>query len=74
MPISDMDYIEKCRAPKLPPLDKQLLFNKCVLIQKVHDKAPQYLKDLMIPSERLQVHENNNFKKTTFARTTFQAL
>ena len=33
-----------------------------ILMQKVvHGKAPQYLKDLMIPSERLHVHGNNSF-------------
>ena len=41
------------------PLDKQLLSTKCVLMQKVlHGKAPQYLKDLMVPSECLHVHGN----------------
>ena len=59
MPIPNLDYKEKCCALKLPPLDKQLLLNKCVLMQKVvHGKAKQYLKDLMIPSERLHVHGN----------------
>ena len=54
-----MDYNQKCCALKLLPVDKQLLLNKCVLMQKVvHGKAPQYLKDLMIPSERLHVHGN----------------
>ena len=44
----------KCCALKLLPLDKQLLLNKCVLMQMVvHGKAQQYLKDLMIPSERI---------------------
>ena len=48
-----MDNNQKCCALKLLPLDKQLLLNKCVLMQKcVHGKAPQYLKDLTIPSER----------------------
>ena len=52
-----MDYIQKCSAFKLLPLDKQLLLNKCV--QKiVHGKTPQYLKELMIPSDRLHVHGN----------------
>ena len=59
MPTADMDYERKCRALKLLTLDKQLLPNECVLMQKVvHSKAPQYLKDLMIPSKRLSVHEN----------------
>ena len=54
-----MDYIQKCSAFKLLPLDKQLLLNKCVLTQKiVHGKTPQYLKELMIPSDRLHVHGN----------------
>ena len=57
MPIPNLDYKQKCCALKLLPLDKQLLINKCVLMQKVvHGKAPRYLKDLMIPSERLHVH------------------
>ena len=59
MPIPNLDYKQKCCALKLLPLDKQLLLNKCVLKQKVvHGKAPQYLKDLMIPSGRLHVHGN----------------
>ena len=59
MPIPNLDYKQKCCALKLLPLGKQLLLNKCVLMQKVvHGKAPQYLKDLMIPSERLHVHGN----------------
>ena len=54
MLIPNIDYKQKCCALKLLPLDKQLLLNKCVLMQKVvHGKVPQYLKDLMIPSERL---------------------
>ena len=64
-----MDYIQKCRALILLPLDKQLLINipldkqllftTCVLMQEVvHGKTPQYLRDLMIPSERLHVHGN----------------
>ena len=56
MPIPNLDYKQKCYALKLLPLNKKLLLNKCVLIQKiVHGKAPQYLKDLLIPSERLHV-------------------
>ena len=31
----------------------------------VHGKAPQYLKDLMIPSERLRVHENKQLLPKT---------
>ena len=59
MPIPNLDYKQKCCALKLLPLDKQLLLNECVLMQKVvHAKAPQYRKDLMIPSERLHVHGN----------------
>ena len=42
------------------------LLNKCVLMQKVvHGKAPQYLKDLMIPSERLHVHGNKQLLPRT---------
>ena len=60
MSIPNMDYKQKRCALKLLPLDKQLLLNKCVLMQKVvHGKAPQYLKDLMIPSERLHVRGNS---------------
>ena len=60
MPNPNMDYNQKCCALKLLPLDKQqLLPKKCVLMRKaVHDEAPEYLKDLMIPSERLHVHGN----------------
>ena len=59
MQTPDMDYLQKCRALKLLPLDKQLLFNMCVLMQKlVHGKAPKYLKDVTTPSERLHVHGN----------------
>ena len=51
---------------KLLPLDKQLLLNKCILMQKVvHGKAPQYLKDFMIPSERLHVHGNKQLLPRT---------
>ena len=61
-----MDYSQKCCVLKLLPLDKLLLLNKCVLMQKaVYGKAPQYLKDLMIPFERLHVHGN----KQLFPRT-----
>ena len=55
-----MDYNEKCSA-----LEKQLLLNKCVLMQKVVlGKAPQY--DLLIPSEHLHFHGN----KQLLSRTT----
>ena len=48
MPSPNMDYNQKCCALKLLPLDKQLLLNKCVLMQKVvHGKVPQYPKDLI---------------------------
>ena len=61
IPIPNLDYKQKCCALKLLPLDKQLLLNKRVLMRKVvHGKAPQYLKDLMIPSERLHVHGNKH--------------
>ena len=41
MPIPNLDYKQKCCALKLLPLDKQLLLNKCVLMQKVvHGKIP----------------------------------
>ena len=66
MPVPNLDYKQKCCALKLLPLDKQLLLNKCVLMQKVvHGKAPQYLKDLMIPSERLHVHGNKQLLPRT---------
>ena len=59
MPIPNMDYKQKCCALKLLHLGKQQLLKKCVLMQKaVHGKAPQYLKDLLIPSDRLHVHGN----------------
>ena len=59
MPNPNMDYSQKWCALKLFPLDKQLLLNKGVLMQKVvHGKAPQYLKDLMFPSQLLHVHGN----------------
>ena len=62
MPTPNIDYKQKFCALKLLPLDKQLLLNKCVIMQKaVHGKAPQYLKYLMIPSERLHVHGNKQF-------------
>ena len=57
---------QKCFALRLLPLEKRLLLNKCVLMQKVvHGKAPQYLKDLMIPSERLHVHGNKQLLPRT---------
>ena len=75
MPIPNLDYKQKCCALKLLPLDKQLLLNKCVLMQKVvHGKAPQYLKDLMIPSERLHVHGNKQLlprTRTGIFKTSF---
>ena len=62
----NMDYKQKCCALKLLPLHKQLLLNKCVLMRKVvHGKAPQYLKDLVIPSERLHVHGNKQLLPRT---------
>ena len=66
MPIPSLDYKQKCCALKLLPLDKQLLLNKCVLMRKVvHGKALQYLKDLMIPCERLHVHGNKQLLPRT---------
>ena len=62
MPSPNMDYNQKCCALKLLPLDKQLLLNKCVLMQKVfHGKAPQYLEDLMIPFNVFTFTAINNF-------------
>ena len=73
MPIPNnfMDYAHKWRALRLLPLNKQLLFKKCVLMRKkkkkkkkrrgkqvVHDKTPQYLRDHTIHSECLHIHEN----------------
>ena len=59
LPMPKKDHKQECCALLLLPLDKQLLLNKCVLMQKVvHGKTPQYLKDLMIPSERLHIHGN----------------
>ena len=59
MPSPNMDYNQKSCTLKLLPLDKQLLLIKSVLMQKVvHRKAPQYLKELGIPSERIRVHGN----------------
>ena len=66
MPIPNLDYKQKCCALKLLPLEKQLLLNKCVLMQMVvHGKPRQYLKDLMIPSERLHVHGNKQLLPRT---------
>ena len=66
MPSPNKNYNQKCCALKLLPLDKQLLLNKCGLMQKaVHGKAPQYPKDLMIPSERLHVHGNKQLLPRT---------
>ena len=68
MPSPNMDYNQKCCALKLLPLGKQVLLNKCVLMQKVvHGKAPQYLKALMIPSEHLQVHGNKQLLRNSLA-------
>ena len=66
MPITNIDYKQRCYALKLLPLDKQLLLNKCVLMRKVvHGKAAQYLKDFIIPSERLHVHGNKQLLPRT---------
>ena len=66
MPIHNLDYKQKCCALKLLPLDRQVFLNKCVLMQNVvHGKAPQYLKDLMIPSEHLHVHGNKQLLSRT---------
>ena len=66
MPSPNMDYNQKCCALKRLPLAKQLSLNKCVLMQKVvHGKAPQYLKNLMIPSESLHVHGNKQLLPRT---------
>ena len=65
MPIINIDYKQKCYALKLLPLDKQLLLNKCVLMQKVvHGKAVQY-QDRIIPSERLHVQRNKQLLPKT---------
>ena len=75
MPIPNLVCKQKCCALKLLPLDKQLLLNKCVLMQKVvHGKAQQYLKDLMIPSERLHFYGNKQLLPRTridFFKTSF---
>ena len=61
-----MDCKEKSCTLKLLPLDKQLLLNKGVLMQKVvHGKTPQYLKDFMIASDRLHVHGNKQLLPRT---------
>ena len=66
IPIPNLDYKLKRCALKLLPLDKQLLLNKCVLMQKVvHGKTPQYLTKLMVPSERLHVHGNKQLLPRT---------
>ena len=66
MSSANMDYNQKCCALKLLPLDKPLLLNKCVLMQKVvNSNFPQYLKDLMIPSERLHVDGNKQLLPRT---------
>ena len=76
--IPNLDYKRKKCALKLLPLDKQLLLNKYVLMQKVvHGKAPQYLKHLIIPSERLQVHGNKQLLPRTrvdIFKTSFSFL
>ena len=84
-----MDYNQKCCVLKLLPLDKQLLLNKCVLMQTVvHGKVSKYLKDLMIPSQlsnefllfgllawnRLPHHLKYPMELKTFKRKEFQAL
>ena len=78
MSVPNMDYKQKCCALKLFPLDKTLLLNTCVLMQKVvHGKAPQYLKDLMIPFERLHVHGNKQLlprTRTDIFKTSFSFL
>ena len=75
MPIPNLDYKQKCCALKLLPLEKQLLLSKCVLMQMVvHGKPPQYLKDFMIPSERLHVHGNKQLlprTRTHIFKTSF---
>ena len=75
MPSPNKNYNQKCCALKLLPLDKQLLLNKCGLMQKaVHGKAPQYLKDLLIPSDRLHVHGNKQLlprTRTDIFKTSF---
>ena len=66
MPIPNMDYKQKCCALKLLPLEKQLLLNNCVLMQKVvHSKTLQYLKHLMIPFECLYIHGNKQLLPKT---------
>ena len=66
MPSPNIDYNQKFCTLKLLSIDKQLLLNKCVLMQEVvHGKAPQYLKDLMILSERLHVHGNKQLLPRT---------
>ena len=67
MPIPNIDHIQECCALKLLPLDKQLLLNKCVLMQKiVHGKALAVSERyLMIPSKRLHVHRNKQLLPRT---------
>ena len=78
MSVRNMDYKRKCCALKLLPLDKTLLLNRCVLMQKVvHGKAPQYLKDPTIRSERLHVHGNEPLllrTRTDIVKTSFSFL
>ena len=65
IPVPNLDYKLKCCALKLLPLDKQLLLNKCVLMQKVvHGKTLQYLKKCKVSSER-HVHGNKQLLPRT---------
>ena len=65
------------RAFKLLPLDKQLLFDKCVIEKKkkkkrkkVHGKASQYPRDHVFRFEPLHVHgKNNQTNKKLLPRT-----
>ena len=60
----------------LLPLDKKLLLNKINVQKVVHGKAPQNLKDLMIPSERLHVHGNKQLlliTRTHIFKTSFSS-
>ena len=41
MPIPNLDYKQKCSELKLLPLDKQLLLNKSVLIQRLFTAKPR---------------------------------
>ena len=66
MPIPNLDYKQKCCALKTTPFRQTTIAQQmCSNAKGCSRQSPEYLKDLMIPSERLHVHGNKQLLPRT---------